>query len=144
MNNTNGINRAANDLRRMTAEELVAVVGRLLFDVGLPATQTIVGGLCYAVASPEEARMTVLAPGLWLCSCGDRKIVVIKTLREYLQLGLKEAKELADSAPCRIEAEGMNFVTVNALHKALIDAGARVERMDSRPPKQECCGPALC
>ena len=46
--------------------------------------------------------------GVKLENVGDKKINVIKILREYIHFGLKEAKELAEDAPC-IAAENISY-----------------------------------
>lgn len=62
-----------------------------------------------------------------LAETGDKKIQVIKTLREINQnLGLKEAKELADNPPKQI-LEGVNKETAGEAKKKLEEAGAKVE-----------------
>lgn len=60
-----------------------------------------------------------------LTSAGDNKIGVIKALKEALGLGLKEAKDLAESAPAVLK-EGVKKEDADALKKALEDAGAKV------------------
>jgi len=55
--------------------------------------------------------------------CGANKIAVIKVIREHTGLGLKEAKELADSAPCAIEPRKPSRTS---LRDDLVAAGARV------------------
>ena len=61
-----------------------------------------------------------------LQSIGENKINVIKAVREITSLGLKEAKELVDSAPKPIK-EGLTKEEAMALEKKLEDAGATVE-----------------
>jgi large subunit ribosomal protein L7/L12 len=57
---------------------------------------------------------------------GAEKIKVIKAVREATGLGLKEAKELVDSAPCNVK-ENVEAGEANALKEALEAAGAVVE-----------------
>ena len=61
-----------------------------------------------------------------LASAGDKKIQVIKAVREATGLGLKEAKELVDGAPKPVK-EGASKDDAEALKSALEDAGATVE-----------------
>ncbi len=61
-----------------------------------------------------------------LKSFGEKKIQVIKTVREALGLGLKEAKELVDGAPVKVK-EGLGKEEAEALKDKLTDAGAEVE-----------------
>ena len=60
------IERVAQDLQQMTAEELVAIVGRLLFLTSLPAAQAIVASLQCAVADPGRAQAQVPPGQLYL------------------------------------------------------------------------------
>lgn len=61
-----------------------------------------------------------------LQSAGDKKIQVIKVVREITNLGLKEAKELVDSAPSKVK-EGITKEEAEALREKLQDVGAQVE-----------------
>ena len=61
-----------------------------------------------------------------LKACGDRKIQVIKTVRELLGLGLKEAKALVDSAPTKVK-EGLRQEEAADLKTKLEEVGAEVE-----------------
>ena len=59
-------------------------------------------------------------------AAGDKKIQVIKEVRAATGLGLKEAKEVVDSAPKAVK-EGLSKEDAEALQKALEEAGATVE-----------------
>jgi len=61
-----------------------------------------------------------------LMAAGEKKIQVIKVVRELTGLGLKEAKDLVDSAPKPVK-EGINKVDAEAVRKKLEEAGAKVE-----------------
>ena len=61
-----------------------------------------------------------------LVSVGDKKIPVIKVVREITSLGLKEAKDLVESAPKAIR-EGLQKKEAEDLKKRLEEAGAKVE-----------------
>ena len=61
-----------------------------------------------------------------LTDAGDKKIQVIKVVREVTALGLKEAKELVDSAPKAIK-EGISKEDADALAEKLKEQGAEVE-----------------
>ena len=74
-----------------------------------------------AAAEEEKSDFDVV-----LKSFGEKKIQVIKTVREALGLGLKEAKELVDSAPVKVK-EGLAKEEAEALKEKLSDAGAEVE-----------------
>ncbi|MGQ9755946.1 MAG: 50S ribosomal protein L7/L12, partial [Desulfotomaculales bacterium] len=61
-----------------------------------------------------------------LAAVGDKKINVIKVVREVTGLGLKEAKELVDNAPKPIK-EKVNKEEAEAIKKKFEEAGATVE-----------------
>ena len=61
----------------------------------------------------------------WLVSYGDSKMAIINELRNQLGLGLKEAKDLADAAPCMV-LENVTEEEAQALANALIEKGATV------------------
>ena len=61
-----------------------------------------------------------------LNSAGDKKIQVIKVVRELTNLGLKEAKELVDSAPSKVK-EGVSQDEAKAAMEKLQEVGAQVE-----------------
>ena len=61
-----------------------------------------------------------------LSAAGDKKIQVIKVVRELTSLGLKEAKDLVDGAPKPVK-EGVSKADADAIAKKLTDAGAKAE-----------------
>lgn len=61
-----------------------------------------------------------------LTEIGDKKINVIKAVREVTSLGLKEAKDLVESAPAAIK-EGVGKDEAEEIKKKFEDAGARIE-----------------
>src|SRR6201995_3354585 len=76
-----------------------------------------------AAAAPaeEQTEFTVI-----LAKAGDKKINVIKEVRTITGLGLKEAKDLVESAPKPVK-EGVGKDEVAKIRKMLEDAGAAVE-----------------
>lgn len=60
-----------------------------------------------------------------LSAVGEQKVAVIKVIKEALNIGLKEAKDIVDKAPAMVK-EGMDKAPAEALKKALEDAGAKV------------------
>jgi large subunit ribosomal protein L7/L12 len=61
-----------------------------------------------------------------LTGAGDKKIQVIKVVREITGLGLKEAKDLVDGAPKAVK-EGVNRAEADDLKKKITEAGGTVE-----------------
>ena len=74
-----------------------------------------------AAAAEEQTEFNVE-----LQSAGDKKIQVIKVVREITSLGLKEAKALVDSAPSNVK-EGIPKEEAEAIRDKLQDVGAQVE-----------------
>lgn len=74
-----------------------------------------------AAAAEEKTEFDVI-----LASAGDKKINVIKVVREVTGLGLKEAKALVDGAPAPVK-EGASKEDAEALKAKLEEAGATVE-----------------
>ena len=74
-----------------------------------------------AAAAEEKTEFTVV-----LSSSGDKKIQVIKVVRELTGLGLKEAKDLVDGAPKPVK-EGVAKAEAEDMKKKLEEAGAKVE-----------------
>jgi large subunit ribosomal protein L7/L12 len=69
----------------------------------------------------EKDEFTVMLTG-----SGEKKIQVIKVVRELTGLGLKEAKDLVDGAPKAVK-EGVTKAEAEEVQKKLVDAGASVE-----------------
>ena len=74
-----------------------------------------------AAAEPEKDEFDVVLTG-----SGDKKIQVIKVVRELTSLGLKEAKDLVDGAPKPVK-EGVSKKEAEEMKKKLEDAGGTVE-----------------
>lgn len=72
-------------------------------------------------AVEEKTEFTVM-----MTKAGEKKIEVIKAIREITGLGLKEAKDLVESAPAAVK-EGVNKETAADIKKKLEAAGATVE-----------------
>jgi large subunit ribosomal protein L7/L12 len=79
------------------------------------------GGGAAAAAVEEQTEFAVI-----LKAGGEKKINVIKVVRELTSLGLKEAKDLVDSAPSTVK-EGVSKAEAEEMKKRLEDQGASVE-----------------
>ncbi len=114
-------------IESMTVLELSDFVKALeeRFDVQAAAPVTVAGvaaaGAGAAPAEEEKSTFTVV-----LTSAGDKKIQVIKELRTLTSLGLKEAKDLVDSAPKPVK-EGATKEEAEKIKKQLESAGGKVE-----------------
>jgi large subunit ribosomal protein L7/L12 len=78
-------------------------------------------GAAAAAPAEEKDAFTVV-----LTEVGDKKINVIKVVREVTSLGLKEAKDLVDGAPKPVK-EGVTKAEAEEIKKKFTDAGAKVE-----------------
>ena len=85
------------------------------------AVAAAAGGDAGAEAAAEKTEFDVI-----LKSAGAQKLKVVKTVKELTGLGLKEAKDLVDSAPGAVK-EGVSKDEAEGLKKALEEAGAEVE-----------------
>ncbi len=79
------------------------------------------GGAAGGAAAEEQTEFTVV-----LSEFGANKVAVIKAVREITGLGLKEAKDMVDSAPKPVK-EGVSKADAEEAKKKLEDAGAKVE-----------------
>ena len=79
------------------------------------------GGAGPAAPAEEKTAFDVI-----LKNAGDKKINVIKVVREVTSLGLKEAKELVEAAPTKIK-EGVSKDEAESVKAKFEDAGAQVE-----------------
>lgn len=87
-------------------------------------TMAMAGAVSMAVAEVEEEEKTEF--DVVLKDFGPKKIEVIKAVRKLTALGLKEAKDLVESAPSPIQ-EGVSKEAAEEAKKALEEAGATVE-----------------
>jgi len=111
----------------MTVLELSELVKALEEKFGVSASAPVMMGSmpgAAAEAAPEEEEQTSF--DVILTGPGDKKIQVIKVVRSLTSLGLKEAKELVDSAPKAVR-EGVNRDEAEDVKKQLEEAGAGVE-----------------
>lgn len=68
---------------------------------------------------------SIAARRLFLQDAGPNKIMVIKVIREHMDIGLADAKGFVDRAPCPL-VDWSDAERVNAFRRALLDAGATV------------------
>ncbi len=115
-------------LKNLSLMEAAALVKELEQELGVSAAAPVAvaaapgaGGAAAAAAAPEKEEFTVMLTG-----AGDKKIQVIKVVRELTGLGLKEAKDLVDGAPKPVK-EGVNKAEAEDIKKKLEEAGGTVE-----------------
>jgi large subunit ribosomal protein L7/L12 len=109
-------------IKNMTVLELNELVKACEeeFGVSAAAPVAVVGGAGAAAAEEEQTEFTVV-----LNAVGAEKIKVIKAVREITGLGLKEAKELVDTAPSNVK-EGIEKAEAEAIKTQLEGVGAEV------------------
>jgi large subunit ribosomal protein L7/L12 len=86
-----------------------------------PVAMAVAGGGAGAAAEEEQTEFDVI-----LAAVGDKKIQVIKVVREVTSLGLKEAKDVVDNAPGPVK-EGVSKEEAEAVKAKLEEQGATVE-----------------
>ncbi len=124
------INAIAEQIQGLTLLEASQLVKMLEEKLGVSAAAASVAvaapgaggaGAAAAPAAEEKTEFSVV-----LTAVGANKINVIKAVREVTSLGLKEAKDLVDTAPKPIK-EGVNKDEAETIRKKFADAGATVE-----------------
>ena len=118
------LNKIIEDLSKLTVVEAADLSKQLEEKWGVTAATTtvaapVVGGA--AAPAEEQSEFTIM-----LTSAGDKKINVIKEIRTFTTLGLKEAKDLVESAPKEVKS-GVNKKEAEEIKKKLEAAGAKVE-----------------
>lgn len=110
-------------IEEMTVLELSELVKAMedKFGVSAAAPVAVAAAAAPAAVAEEKSEFDVI-----LTSAGDKKIGVIKVVREVTGLGLKEAKALVDGAPAPVK-EGVAKADAEALKAKLEEAGASVE-----------------
>ncbi len=112
-------------IKNMTVLELAELVKALETEFGISAAAPVAVAAAAPAAAPAEAEeqteFTVI-----LKDIGANKINVIKAVRELTSLGLKESKDLVESAPKPVK-EGVNKDEAAAAKKTLESAGATAE-----------------
>ncbi|MBI3113648.1 MAG: 50S ribosomal protein L7/L12 [Rhodospirillales bacterium] len=122
------LQKIATDLSSLTVME-AAELSKMLEEkwgvsAAAPVAVAAVGGGATAAGGETAAEKTEF--DVILAKAGDKKINVIKEVRAVTQLGLKEAKDLVESAPKPVK-EGVPKAEAEAIKKKLEEAGATVE-----------------
>ena len=115
-------------LSNMSVMEVVDLISAMEEKFGVSAAAAVAagpvaaaGGDAGAAAAEEKDEFDVV-----LGSFGDKKVGVIKAVRAITGLGLKEAKDMVESAPTTVK-EGASKTEAEELKKQLEEAGATVE-----------------
>ncbi|MGC9366237.1 MAG: 50S ribosomal protein L7/L12 [bacterium] len=113
-------------VKNLTVMELAELVKEMEDVFGVSASAPIMQVAGQAVAGGAEEKEEKTEFDVMLSSYGDKKIQVIKEVRSLTGLGLKEAKELVESAPAKIK-EGLPKAEAEEIQKKLEATGATVE-----------------
>jgi len=122
------IQAIADQLSELTVMQVSELVQTLEKKWGVSAAaaapmMVAAAGPAAGAAAPAEEKTEF---AVHLTSAGDKKINVIKVVREVTSLGLKEAKDLVDGAP-KVVKEGLNKDEAAAIKKKFEEVGATVE-----------------
>jgi len=124
------VEKIVEEIKGLSLLEAAELVKRLEETLGVSAAAAAPVAVAGGAAGPaaagappaeEQTEFTVV-----LTSVGANKINVIKAVREVTSLGLKEAKDLVDTAPKPVK-EGISKDEAEAIRKKFTDAGATVE-----------------
>jgi large subunit ribosomal protein L7/L12 len=113
-------------IENMTVLELSELVKEMEERFGVSAAAPVAVAAVPAGGAAEAAVEEKTEFDVILASAGDKKINVIKVVRELTGLGLKEAKDLVDSAPKPVK-EGISKAEAEEIKSKLEEAGATVE-----------------
>jgi large subunit ribosomal protein L7/L12 len=109
------------DLNKKIEEEFGITAAAPAMMMAAPGAAAGGGGAAAPAAEEEQTEFTVV-----LKDAGANKINVIKAVREVTTLGLKEAKDLVESAPVNVK-EGIAKADAEAIRAKLAEAGATAE-----------------
>lgn len=122
------VEKLVEEISAMTALELSELKTALEDKFGVTAAAPMMGmpmmmggGAAPAAEAEEKTEFDVV-----LAEAGGNKLAVIKVVKETLGLGLKEAKDLVDTAPQKVK-EGIGKAEADELKAKLEEAGAKVE-----------------
>jgi large subunit ribosomal protein L7/L12 len=116
----------AEQLVNLTVKEVNELAEILKSEYGIEPAAAAVAVAAGPAAAPEEEKEEKTSFDVVLKSVGANKLAIVKAVKELTGLGLKEAKDVVDSAPSPIK-EGVSKDEAEALKKSLEDAGAEVE-----------------
>ncbi|MEZ5435624.1 MAG: 50S ribosomal protein L7/L12 [Pseudomonadales bacterium] len=111
-----------NAISEMSVKDVVELISAMEEKFGVTAAAAAVA----VAAGPAAAAEEQTEFNIVLTSAGEKKVNVIKVVRELTGLGLKEAKDLVDGAPSTVK-EGASKAEAEDAKKKLEEAGAAVE-----------------
>lgn len=109
------------DIKALSVLELAELVEAIQEEFGVTAAVAAAPAAGGAAQAEEKTEFDVI-----LASFGDKKMGVIKAVKDVLGLGLKEAKEVVEAAPKALK-EGVSKAEAEELKAKLEEAGATIE-----------------
>ncbi|MDO8434427.1 MAG: 50S ribosomal protein L7/L12 [Candidatus Binatus sp.] len=113
-------------LKNLTLIDAAALVKELEQELGVSAAAPVAMAAAPAAGGAAAPAVEKDEFDVVLTGSGEKKIQVIKVVRELTGLGLKEAKDLVDGAPKAVK-EGINKAEAEEIKKKLEDAGGSAE-----------------
>ena len=111
-------------IKQSSVMEIAALVKELEQELGVSAAAPV--AIAAAQAGPAAAQEEKTEFNVVLADVGEKKIQVIKVVRELTGLGLKEAKDLVDGAPRPVK-EGVAKAEAETIKKKIEEVGGKVE-----------------
>ena len=113
-------------VKNMTVLELSNLVKALEDEFGVVAAAPVAVAAAPSEGASDDDSSESSTVSVVLSDVGDKKIQVLKAVREVTGLGLKEAKEIVDNVPKSIK-EGVTKEDAEAIKKQIEEQGAKVE-----------------
>lgn len=120
------IDKIVDQIAELSAMDLADLSKAIQDKFGVTAAAPVAMAPGMAAGAGEAAAEEKTEFNVVLNSSGDKKIQVIKVVRELTSLGLKEAKDLVESAPCNVK-EGLSKDEAEKAKAKLEESGAIVE-----------------
>lgn len=120
------IKALAEELVNLTVKDVQELAKLLKEEYGIEPAAAAVAVAGPAAGAAEAAPAEQTEFDVVLNSAGQAKLAVVKAVKEALGLGLKEAKDLTDQAPCTLK-EKVSKAEAEQIKAALEEAGAEVE-----------------
>lgn len=111
-------------IKNMTLMDAAALVKELEGELGVSAAAPV--AIAAAQAGPAAAAEEKTEFNVILTDAGEKKIQVIKVVRELTNLGLKEAKDLVDGAPKPVK-EGVSKAEAETVKKKIEEVGGKID-----------------
>jgi large subunit ribosomal protein L7/L12 len=111
-------------IKQSSVMEIATLVKELEQELGVSAAAPV--AVAAAAAGPAAAAEEKTEFNVILTDVGDKKIQVIKVVRELTGLGLKEAKDLVDGAPKPVK-EGVSKAEAETIKKKIEEVGGKID-----------------